>query len=311
MNTRQRIALAWPPLLLRLGLALTFLWTGWVKVFTDVSVDPAQAAALANIGIITPGNSPGGGVPPVLPAPGKEKPPTPAGPDRPLPPAEGTPEASNRPAGKSNGRKAPSKPARTAQASAEGSLLLGAAPPVAAQPQSTPSTPTPAAQYTPDQFPEQTQVRAVYRLSLLLVSAATPKGDGGKTMTLWPAALAGGKWPIWLAWAVALTEFAGGLLVLAGFMTRLSALGLAGVMAGAIWLTQIGPAIQSGKTMLGFLPAHALTDIPAWTPLHWQMALLVMSLALFFAGPGAAALDNVIFSAGPAKKPAPPAAKPA
>jgi uncharacterized membrane protein YphA (DoxX/SURF4 family) len=126
--------------------------------------------------------------------------------------------------------------------------------------------------------------------------------EGKPSIALWPAAAATGRWPLVLAWAVALTELGGGLLVLVGMLTRLSALGLAGVMLGAMWLTQIGPAIQSGSARLAVLPGHDLTDVHLWTQLLWQFALFMMSMALLCAGPGVAAIDRVLFK--PADAPA-------
>ncbi|MFG0252246.1 MAG: hypothetical protein ACF8NJ_05160, partial [Phycisphaerales bacterium JB038] len=50
MSFRDRLALTFPPLLIRLVLALTFVWAGLGKV-TKTDFSPEQAAALANMGI--------------------------------------------------------------------------------------------------------------------------------------------------------------------------------------------------------------------------------------------------------------------
>jgi putative oxidoreductase len=99
-----------------------------------------------------------------------------------------------------------------------------------------------------------------------------------------------------LAWAVAITELAGGLCLLLGLLTRLAAFGIAGVMLGAMWLTQIGPAIQSGKTTLGFLPDYGAFDGMKWEPLMFQFALCAAALALAFLGPGRLSLDTALLS---------------
>jgi hypothetical protein len=71
-----------------------------------------------------------------------------------------------------------------------------------------------------------------------------------------------------------------------------------GVMLGAIWLRQSGPAIQVPPACganLGFLPAYPIWDVEHWMPLLWNMALLAMASALAAGGPGAMAIDNALF----------------
>ncbi|MBL8757211.1 MAG: DoxX family membrane protein [Phycisphaerae bacterium] len=149
-------------------------------------------------------------------------------------------------------------------------------------------------------FPEPVRVRRLYGLALLLHSAANPapSPDGKPRMPLWPPQAVTGSLPVYFAWAAALTELVGGGLVLVGLLTRLSALAQAGVMAVALWLTQIGPAVQSGRTLLGFLPDRPPFSVEGWMPVLWIFALLMAALALFFSGPGVAALDQVIFGGG-------------
>lgn len=110
-----------------------------------------------------------------------------------------------------------------------------------------------------------------------------------------PAFAAGGRTPVVLAWSAAICEIAAGVCCFIGLLTRLAALSLAGVMATAIWLTQIGPAYASGSAMYGFLPRHETFDTAAWQPLLWQVSLLGASLALLFAGPGLISLDRLFF----------------
>src|SRR5690606_35642404 len=115
----------------------------------------------------------------------------------------------------------------------------------------------PAPTYTAANFPDEVQVRLLHQLSLQLYRAAHP--EAGK-MPLWPQAIGEGHWPGYLARAVTLTELGGGSLVVLGLFTLLSALALGGVMIGAMWLTAIGPAVQKGDTILGFLPNLSAVD---------------------------------------------------
>ncbi len=73
------------------------------------------------------------------------------------------------------------------------------------------------------------------------------------------------------------------------------------------------PAIQSGKTRLGFLPDYPIFDAGAWNMFFQQFTLLMCSLGVFFAGPGTLAIDRLLFPRTlPVKKPRPvPPASPA
>lgn len=160
--------------------------------------------------------------------------------------------------------------------------------------------------YMASDFPEPQKVRALYRLVPTITNAAAPKAnDAGKSpMPLLPAAVNQGRWPVYMAWAVALTELIGGVFFLVGFLGRLAGFMNAGVMAGALWLTQFGPAIQAGTAKLGFLPAYGkdgtlgLWDInAAGTPVYamplWQLMLLCACLAIMVLGSGALSIDSL------------------
>ncbi len=139
------------------------------------------------------------------------------------------------------------------------------------------------------------KVRRLYGLALLVEGAAKKPADPAhKPIALWPSVLAGGNRPLILAWAVAITELLGGGLVLIGLFTRLSALALAACMAGALWLTEIGPAIQSGSAFLGFLPNYDAADTRLWTTPLWQFTLTMCAMALVCAGAGAASIDRTL-----------------
>lgn len=239
MRLRDSIGLSLSPFILRLVLALTFIWAGAGKLLPVHQFTSEQAAALANMGAIE--------APTVAPV-------------NPIPPAD-------------------------------------------------PATVTDATRkYLPEQFPDGAPARRVLGLALMLDRAAHPgfNDDGVVPQPIWPPELAKGRWPVYLAYAVSITELVGGMALLLGLFTRLSALGLVFVMLGAIWLDQIGPAIQWGNTLFGFLPAYGAFDVdvvgkPVWMPLLWQLALLGMSGAVFFLGAGAFSLDRIIFG-GPRKR---------
>ncbi len=145
------------------------------------------------------------------------------------------------------------------------------------------------------------KIQRLYGIALALKGAAEPgtfadghDRAGEAKMPLAPKFAGSNKNPVYLAWAVALTEiFAGGFMLL-GFLTRISAFGLVCVMLGAMWLTEIGPAIQSGAAVLGFLPAHPRFG-GEWQHLLFQLSMLIAALAVMFSGAGAASLDRLLF----------------
>lgn len=225
MGLKERIGLNFPPILLRLMLATIFIWAGLGKVLATMQFDGAEAATLANLGVITP-ETPGDS-----------------------------------------------------------------------------SAPAPGRTYAAADFPDPVDVLRLHGLTLRIYDAANPPAvtaDGdGASRAYWPAPLGERPWPTSLAWAVAFTELIGGFCLLLGLLTRFWAFGVAGVMLGAIWLTQLGPAIQTGETVLGFLPAYERFSPAAWQALMFQFSLLTAALALAFLGAGRASIDHALF--GPAR----------
>jgi uncharacterized membrane protein YphA (DoxX/SURF4 family) len=143
------------------------------------------------------------------------------------------------------------------------------------------------------------QVRRLHTsVTLRVLKAAAPgtTAGGQPRDAFWPTWAVQGQYAAWTGWAVALSELIGGAFVLFGFFTRIGALSMAGAMAGALWLTQFGPAIASHQAVLGFLPSHAPFDTAVWTPMLWQLSLLGASLSLLFTGSGTLAIDRVIFA---------------
>ena len=310
MAEGNRAALGCAPVVLRVMLAVTFLWAGAGKVFKDGEFAGAEAAALANMGlslqptreVVAPVTKP-----PTAPSgaqPGTPTPPAPASnpavtPERPIPLPGG-------PAPK----KDPSKPSKspTREPGAVVGQANGSGLPVAAAFQTgTTTTTTPTAtsgSYKPEDFPRAVAAPRLYSLAVLLHNAALPRaGEGGKTLApYWPSYLGSGATPLYLAWAAALTELLAGALLLVGLFTRLGAFMVCMVMLNAMWLTQFGPAIQTGNAILGVLPAYEWWDPKPWTPLLWQFALLASGFALMLLGAGALSVDSNSEKAPPPPK---------
>jgi len=161
--------------------------------------------------------------------------------------------------------------------------------------------PAPAAAAHGNPTPEaQPRVRKLYGVSLRVYRSAYPDPleGGGKVRATWPPDLATGGWPRYLGWASALVEALGGFCLLIGLATRLWAIGLAFVMIGAMWLSQLGPAVQSGETVLGIIPAYTLSEPAEWRILWLQFALLMSSASLLFLGPGRLSLDALLLGHG-------------
>lgn len=292
------------PLPLRVALGVTFLWAGIGKIEATFGVKGEQAATLATMGVekVRSAAPPGPTKPPETPAPTPPPttpPPDPAQPGGPVitqpPPA--TPPTS--------------PPDQQPQATPEHAPRAHAPAPFPTLAQVTaPSLssgvgqPDPKRPYAANEFPDDIQVSRLYGLSLLIHKAAFPPPEAGATpMSLWPHRLARGAWPVWLAWSVAISEILAGLCVLIGLFTRPAGVVLIGVMLGAVWLTELGPSIQAGKTVLGFIPDRDPFAIEAWTRLLWQMALVLSSVTLVLLGGGSLSLDRKFF---PPPPPPPP-----
>lgn len=247
------------PLPLRLVLALTFIWAGWGKIEATMPVKGDDAARLANIGVIRP----------VAPAPGA----SPGSPTAPLP-TPGQPGTRG-----PDGRETQVQVALVQVAPVQILLAQNAAPV--------------GVRYSAVDFPEDIRVKRLWGIALRVSKAGQPGVDatGTPRPAVWPAFLSDGLPARFQAQSVMTVEILCGVFLLVGFMTRLSGFALAGVMLGAIWLDQLGPAVQSGSTVLGVLPAYDRWDVRAWMPLMWQSAVLAGCLTLVLLGPGRLSLD--------------------
>ncbi len=298
MRFRDQVALTLPALFLRVLLATVFLWAGLAKILTTAPVGPDTAAALATLGVDVgppPAPEPDPAPTPRLPEPGDaetDEPATDAPTEAPPPDAElPDPDADSTEPPNSDADGDP----------AAGTLLLTAW----SQDEDTPEGDAPAERQigstagiiTASDFPEGGSVRMVEMLALVIDNATNPPldADSNRADPIWPAAIGNGPWPRVHAWSVAIVEVAAGAFILLGLFTRLSALSVFTVMLGAMWLTEIGPAMQQSSTMLGFLPDHALHDFAAWRPLWMQFSLAMSALALVFLGAGPVSIDRAIF----------------
>ncbi len=272
MTFRQRLGLGVPPILLRLVLAVTFIYAGAGKFLGEVPLTPEQASRLDAIHNAAP-----------MPAPAPSQPTTPGGDETTAsrPPivmlVQGSQPAEPEP-------QPESQPTAPADADADADAVD------ADTPEFTIPVPT---------------HRFVDMLTVMIYAYATPD-DNGKALL--PGFMASGKWPIWIANAVAVTELLGGIMVLIGLLTRLWSLGIAGVMVGALWLTSIGPVVVMGQPgWPGFfkvLPPIEGFSSQAWQTWLWQASLIAGSLSLACLGAGAMSLDRLFFGK-PGVKPTP------
>lgn len=294
-----------------------------------MSVSPEAAATLSTMGV-TVTNAGVGGTPPVnVPAPGTPPaggamltPTTPlgfvgagfqaggagsggAGGTNPPFPADGfsKPKQDDKPETKPEPKPEPpaTPPAADPKPPGKGLFPIPATPPASAPTSGGGGGGGPVK--TAADFPNPEPVRRVYVLAYAIYTAANPPtppaGPTGEPapapMRLLPAELGTGSRPVYMAFTIAATEIIAGAMLLIGMLSRLWALAVACVMIGAIWLTGIGPAMASGDNVLGFLPNYPWGDMSKWMPLLWQVSLLAMALAVFFAGSGALAVDNAMF----------------
>ncbi|MCC6428814.1 MAG: DoxX family membrane protein [Phycisphaerales bacterium] len=266
--TRQSLAASFAPIFLRLVLGVIFLRAGLVKVMEKIDYSGEDAVLLAKWGV-APGSDAAAG-PTAVPVPDAKVGSTPA------PASESTPPEN------------PSLPTTPPAPNTPTDPATPAAP--------TNSTTPPEAQATTSTPAATVRAMTLYSIATMVHHAANPapKADGTAGKALAPSKAAEGKAPVILAWTATITELAGGILVLIGFMTRLMSLGFACTMGVAMWLTQIGPAIAAGTAKFGFIPAYGPFD-PQWGSLFLQFALLGSSLALLFAGAGMLSLDRLLF----------------
>lgn len=277
MSTKYRMAAGVSPMFLRAALAVTFIWAGMGKLRGTTEVDGETAAVLANMGVITPASAATPGTNPAAPA-------------KPLPP----PSDDRKAPGDAKPKEEPKAPANDGhvEAGTSGARIVTVA-------QQGGGAASGATTYTAADFPSKVPVKNVYMVAVMIHNAAHPTAtpENPNPKAYWPAALANGRWPVIQAWLVMAAELGGGVLAAIGLCTRLAGFSLAVVMAGAMWLAQIGPAVMSGHTVLGFLPDLPRYD-PSWMYLLFPFILFMSAVALMFSGAGYMAMDHLLFGGG-------------
>lgn len=271
MSTRDSFAVSVAPIFLRLVLGTTFIWAGLGKFMAEMPVKGDQAAALANMGVAS------------VQAKANSAAPEPAKPAK-------------DPAAPKDAPKDPPKKTK-AEGPTESAVRLAsfAVTPV----QSSART------FTAADFPNEIQVARMYGIALAVQGAGKLPADSKAAFPLFPPQITEGQWPLYQAWAVALTELIGGFLVLTGLLTRFASFCIAGVMLGAIWLTEVGPAMQSGNALFFILPGNRETFGGDWNTLIIQCSMLAMALNLMFAGAGGLSMDRAISGRPVVSKPKP------
>lgn len=301
MRCRDHIALTLPSFLLRLALAITFLWAGAGKILGTTTVQGDPAARLANLGVTFLAD----------PQPETPEAQTPREPDSPLPDTTQPTIEEALPADSDDLDQAEDLQDQAEELPTDpGSELETEA--------GSPRAPAARARNTPyytltqvlqssapavgSDYPDPVRIKRVYGIALLIDNAANPAltDDSQPRTPLLPKWMGSGKMPIISAWATAITELAAGVFLLIGFLTRLSAFSLMTVMLVAIWSTNIGPAmLHDTNSILGFIPHRADVWAPsAYNVLLWQFALIIMTLSVALLGAGPLSIDRILFRPG-------------
>lgn len=85
--------------------------------------------------------------------------------------------------------------------------------------------------------------------------------------------------PVWLGYIAAFTEFVGGLLILAGFFTRLAAFAVCVELVVAIWKVHLHNGLMGSPDRPGY---------------EFPLAVATLAFALIFFGAGPIAFDHVL-----------------
>lgn len=281
MSFRHSMAVNLTPLVLRIALGVVFVWAGYAKVWHKDQVTGDVAVAFAQAGMITADDTA------AIPTNASESP------DEPLP------ETSDADATDDGSVEEGAEEAAEAveEGAEEASEAIEEAAEEVAQ----------ATEEAVEALDESVSERARFAATLDTTKTYEVRRLEGLAIPM-QAAIDRDQWPTFLsstgamkgmAWAAAITELLCGAMILIGLLTRLSALGLAGVMLGALWMTQIGPAIAAGNAYLGFLPDPQLDNAAEWTKawkdLLFQFTLLMTAVGVFFAGAGKLSIDGIMF----------------
>jgi uncharacterized membrane protein YphA (DoxX/SURF4 family) len=294
MRCRDHIALTLPTFLLRLALAIIFLWAGIGKIVGTTTTQGDNAARLANLGVTFLADTP-----PETPSDSEPESDLPAEPVNPLPDSESLENeadpADSLPA--TDDRMPPATPETQEDEGTDSESHVLQTPNYTFTHVVQSTAPAVGSDY-----PDPVRIKNLYKITLLLDNATSPglTEDSQPITPTMPSWMGSGKMPVYAAWATAITEIAAGLFLLIGLLTRLSALSLTIVMLVAIWTTNIGPAaLQSSDAILGFIPHAADPWNPAaYSTLLWQFSIIIMSLSVFLLGAGPLSMDRLLFRPG-------------
>ncbi len=100
-------------------------------------------------------------------------------------------------------------------------------------------------------------------------------------------------YPLWGARIAALTEFAGGILLLFGFLSRIWGLGLAFAMGVAFYIVTMGD-----NNVCSMWPWTFAENIGAFNTMYSQLGLGLLALGIFLTGPGPLSIDCILFGGG-------------
>jgi len=279
MRFRDALTLHTCPLLLRVALAVVFMWAGIPK-FGPETFKGEQAATLVQLGIgqktVLAGTPPTEGE---AASPGQADAAAPEDQEPTAPasaPSEGEPAESDQPGPESpSGEAVPAEDGSNQDSAPETSTEQAAQP---EQPAATERADGAGVQY-------EVHARKVEGLTIMLHNAGHP-------------------YPRIFAWIAMLTEAIGGAMLLIGLFSRVWGLGLAIAMVYAFVLTAL-PAIQgqvdpaATNRALAFVAAFGKTAHLVQLSVFLQFILFVASWCIFLGGPGALSLDRLIFRRGP------------
>jgi len=283
MRSIDRFALTMVPLMLRVALGATFLWAGTGKLFTFVELSPEQTVLLKRIEAGPP-------------APSAV---TPEDLDTELPDAADAPDEADAPGADDQPKLRSLTDEPTAEPAGEPlSVRSGAVFSLAQDsgPDAQDAAPAPA-----DANPQMR--RWLVYVAFTIDEAVHPAAGTPRL----PAFM--GTYAVSIAWAVAVTEFLGGIGLLLGLPTRVWAPGVAGVATGVVWITEIGPAALGAvdHPFLGFLPPVWPFDPAASMHFFWALGLMLSAYSVVLTGAGALSLDRMLLgrpgSPDPADRP--------
>ncbi len=294
MRAIDRFALSFTPMLLRLVIGATFLWSGAGKLFHHTELSDPDRAIITQLE---------GGAP----APTNQAPPA-----EPLP--EPDPEAETGDAPAEDSEEEPARPRLRSLTDPNASALPSGYSLTLAQdsaPDQGLDTLNPNAETTEEAVGEAldaitdeiedaaaefvganpTRERFLVNVALTTYKAANPEKGSPRV----PAFM--GDNALVLAWGVAIIEFVGGVCLILGFLTRFWAVMITGVIAGALWITELGPAMLGGldQTFLGFLPPVWPFNPAAAMHFLWLLLLTISAFSLVFLGAGALSIDRFLF----------------